>query len=422
MRRVIAIWATVASLAVPSAVSAAGWTPPETVSEAGNYDTVGCVSIAAGPRHGAIAWCRHGGTRPRGEIRAARASAGRGFGRSVPLRAQDAAVGDTAVGVDVRGNSYVAYRRHVVRNHRIEWVTLRPNGDRTLPDLLSGAGSSAYDPTFALANGQPPRLTWWRRETNRLQVATFRGASQAPVDTLSLPGAPTASFAQESDGSLIAATVAGNQVQVAEQRSGEPFGPLAPVSAVGRVQDPRIAVGPSDSAVVIWRQFDGRTYRLMGATRPDGTAPFSVPRTVTEDDVRVNQPAVAMTSGGTPMAIYLASAPGPGQSDTGVLFLVNLATGTERLLSPSRARVSGARIAADGADRVSVVWLGTPIWKRGPVYAVTTERSSTRGAVRRLTGRSERARFAPDLASNAPGVGFRAAWASAGGKVRAVRR
>jgi len=99
---------------------------------------------------------------------------------------------------------------------------------------------------------------------------------------------------------------------------------------------------------------------------------------------------------------------------------VNLRTGSVRRLD---ALATGAQIAADNLNRVAVTWLHGRSGGRGPVQSLATATNgSTAGTIRRLTGKGEQAAQAPVLSGLRSEKGFRAAWVSRGGKIRATRR
>jgi hypothetical protein len=407
--------------APPAAPAAQPWERPETVSR-----VPGLPSAAIGADGMTVlAWTGRsaGGVGAYG----ARRTAARGFGEPFGLRKQRASVDDAAVQISDDGDAIIAYRRLVGRNHRIESATVRRSGSRTPTATLSGPGSSAYDPTFApVAAGTlatDPVLTWWRRETDRVQIAQALGGRLLVSRNHTVAGGQRAQYAQLADGTVLAASATQKAALLAARPRGGDFGEAVSIaSGSGPFKIADVAVGPDGAVAVAWREFDGSTYRLRAAVAPPG-GPFGEQQTLSSADERAVTAQVAITAEGAVRVAYLAARPGnDNATSSGRLKLVTL--GDEdgpTVVTAGRQTARNFELAGDGRGGLTVAWQGTEGgFSSGAVFASAVTPSGRLGARHRLSAPGEDG-YGLTLA-----VGFRGdalvAWVVGEERVRAAHR
>lgn len=326
----------------------------------------------------------------------ARRTAARGFGEPFGLRKQRASVDDVAVQISDEGDAIVAYRRLVERNHRIESVTVRRSGSRTPAVTLSGPGSSAYQPTFApVAAGTlatDPVATWWRRETDRVQIARAVGGRLFVSRNDTVAGGQSAQYAQLADGTVLAASATQDAALLASRPPDGDFGaPLTLASGPGPFKVADVAVGPDGAVAVAWREFDGSTYRLRAAVAPPGGR-FGATRTLSSTDERAVTAQVAITARGVVRVAYLAARAGnDNATSSGRLKLVTL--GDEDapvVVTADRRTARNFELAPDGRGGVTVAWHGTEgRFSSGAVFASAITPGGRLGARHLLTAPGE---------------------------------
>jgi hypothetical protein len=376
--------------APPAAPAAQPWERPETVSR-----VPGLPSAAIGADGMTVlAWTGRsaGGVGAYG----ARRTAARGFGEPFGLRKQRASVDDAAVQISDDGDAIIAYRRLVGRNHRIESATVRRSGSRTPTATLSGPGSSAYDPTFApVAAGTlatDPVLTWWRRETDRVQIAQALGGRLLVSRNHTVAGGQRAQYAQLADGTVLAASATQDAALLAARPPGGDFGaPLTLASGSGPFKIADVAVGPDGAVAVAWREFDGSTYRLRAAVAPPG-GPFGEQQTLSSADERAVTAQVAITAEGAVRVAYLAARPGnDNATSSGRLKLVTLGDeGAATVVTEGRQTARNFELAGDGRGGLTMAWHGTEGgFSSGAVLASAVTPSGRLGARHRLSAPGE---------------------------------
>ena len=247
-----------AMAAAPAAAPAASWHAPEPLTRSG--DAYG-ASVATGGGALAVAYIRGVGAASRVELRTGTLR-GR-LGAPVVLRSspRNAYVTATSVGPD--GRAIVAWLRHVQANNRVRATSVRRDGRVAALRTISGAGESAYDPTFLPAADGETYLGWARRSFG--QAAPFAGGSFAPLFSSPFTGVgSSATAAVDATGTLVAVWTSGRRVLTAQARAGAPPSTPRELAADGRV--PQAAVMPDGTIVATWTTSSG----IAAASRPSG--------------------------------------------------------------------------------------------------------------------------------------------------------
>ncbi len=326
---------------------------------------------------------------------ARRTSSGRGFGAPFAFRKQRNLISDSVVAFDAAGNALFAHRRYLEAAHRMESATLRPGGSRTSPITLSGAGSSAYGATFAAvapdAFAARPVLTWWRREPGRVQLATAVNGRLLASENDRLPDNSSARYALGRDGTLYAVSALSGAVMLAVRPPGGTFSTAAPV-AVGRgpFREPDIAIGPGGALGIVWREYDGRTYRARAVLGRPGA--FAAVATLSGADDRAVSPRIVVSTAGAVRVAFVSTAPGTDrpQRGYGPLKLATLTTTRQTLATVAGAARTFA-LGADGRGGTTLAWQRREAGHSGGAIFVRAIAASGRlGARRTLTAPGER--------------------------------
>lgn len=378
--------ACVAALALPGAAQAARpFGSAETVSRAPGDQP----AVAIGPNGSSvIAWTGPARSQRNAAFAARRASA-RGFGTPFSFRAQKGLLEDAAVQYDAAGDAIVAYRRLLESNFRIESATVRPSGSRTSPISISGPGSSAYEPEFATpAAGtfpQAPQLAFWRRETDRVQIARATGGRLLVSRADTLTGATRAAYAQLADGTLLGVGATSSSIVLGTRPAAGGSFALAPV-ATGRgpFRDASVATGQGTSAAVAWREWDGAAYRARVAVRPDGGS-YGAPVTLSEPGEGAAQPRVTLAPSGAVRVTYVSTDVGTGATARGPLKVAAPDGSAPVTLTAAGLQAREFEVGADDRGDLTATWTRFVKGHRGgTVSARTLSASGALGATRRL--------------------------------------
>ena len=291
---------------------------------------------------------------------------------------------------------------------------------------LSGPGSSAFGHAFtAVAPGMfapDPVLTWWRRETDRAQLARAVGGRLLASRNATIRNAPGAAYAQRRDGRLIAASTEERRVLLHDAGADDDFGPpVTLVAGRGPFRDADVAVNAAGTIAVAWREFDGRTYRARAAVLAAGARAFVGPETISQEDERAASVQVAVTAEGAVAVAYLATAPGDDRRGRdGRLRVATLGT-APRTLTAGEQTAAAFALESDARSDVTVAWEREERGLGGAIFARTFNPLGRLGARHKLTRTGEDG-YGLDLAVGPRGDAL-AAWITGdGGRLRAVRR
>ncbi|HWH11570.1 MAG TPA: hypothetical protein VG165_10625 [Solirubrobacteraceae bacterium] len=254
-------------LGAPACAGASQWSATRTATGAGSSSQP-VASVGGGDRL-AIGWIRRLGGLNRAELREGTPAGGL-RGPALVLDAQTHLVDSPALAfLDHRGTLAVAWRRYLDGNHRIRGAIVSPAGRAGPVATLSGAGESAYSPTFihSPASFETVALGWSRRTFSQLANVTTAGFASP----LMLPGAPIfgAVAAFDGAGTEVAAPSNGQQILDTERPAGAASF-SQPTVIASKPTDagagPAIASTPNGSVVAVWAQGTA----LMAAVRPQG--------------------------------------------------------------------------------------------------------------------------------------------------------
>jgi hypothetical protein len=357
---------------------------------------------------------------PRGRVRAARAPAGRAFGRPFAL----APTGGLGLAPQVAFAGRTAAISYPRSRGRAELRLIGADGRRSAAAVL-GNGEAVGDAlgplaVFAAVDVVGPLAF--------IQTVPVTEGGTGPPAQVPLSGAGGRfDVAVDAAGGTLATWTQGavggrQQVMVARRAPGaRTFGPPQALSDPSRyARDPAVDVTAFGRAVVAWSDADGTGERLVVAERRTATERFGAPRVLAEE--LVVDPDVAATAGGglfvawqaPPRGVTYGSQPGP-------LRLAAIG-GEERPRTVSgRARAGGFALAAGGRGGATVAWRRLVPGRGGghtEVRAITA--TGRLGRAQRLSPRGESTLGAPSLAVGPRGDAI-AAWPGTRG-VRVARR
>jgi hypothetical protein len=402
-------------LVVPS--GALAWGPPETIDRTAD---VAAPSVAVGQGGPVVAWLVHA----KGwAIRASRS------GRTFDLRRQSGELGAPLATMDAEGDTLIAYRRRFPDNDRLETRTIRPDGSRSAPMLLSGPGSSAYDPSFlAVPIGAPaaqPVVAWWLRESVpdgpidylKMDQATHGVFGYHPSN--GAPGDPEGALGLLPDGTITMLDGRFNTAATAMlSPGGTAFGDRVIVAgASGDVGAVAMAAGADGTAVAAWTEYTVPT-RVRVSVRPPGGG-FGPARTVGEevDPIQGRQAlaAVVLPDGHVRVAWRVSE----DQTQRGAVRVATLHSGRPATVTAPGETADLVEMGTDARGRSTILWHDADV--RHDDLGIVTRPVSPRGQVGRRTVLAKAGR-APSLAVGADGSAI-AAWVTPDRReIRAARQ
>jgi hypothetical protein len=228
---------------------------------------------------------------------------------------QDASEPAVAMGSD--GHAAVVWQRSDGSSNRVQAVVAAPGGAFGTPQTLSYAGNSAFSPNVAVDRAGNAVAVWARSDgqRSRIQVSVrAAGGAFGSPQTLSASGAhafePRVAMAPGGTAVVVWYRAEGiyNRIQAAVRPPGGAFGPVQTLSGAGQgAFDPQVAMDANGGAVAVWRRSDGVRFRIETATAPPA-GPFGSPQVLSAAGADAFDPQVAVNAGGTAVAVWRRAA------------------------------------------------------------------------------------------------------------------
>ncbi len=275
------------------------------------------------------------------------------------------------VAIDSAGNTVAVWRRSTGAEAVIQ-SSYRPaaTGVWSTPVNLSIPGSEATDPRVAVDNAGNVTAVWRRFDGSniRVQAATRSAAPSAWSNPVNLSAAGQDAFdpqiAVNATGSASVVWSRWNGVSVVVQaisrriHLGSWNSPADLSVNGGNAFDPRIAIGPSGTAVAVWQRFNGTNVVIQSASQPVASGSWSPATDLSTADENAVQPGIAVDTAGNATAVWVSEA-GANFVPQAVSRPVTTGVwGTPTDLSPAQPSVSDPHVALDINGTATAVWQG----------------------------------------------------------------
>ncbi len=328
-RALLPLLAGTATLAVPALAPAATWTRAATAVRASDAN----VGPASDPQFAAgsdasgrvtVVWLGPGDNPKR--IRARTIVPGESAG-SVQTLGSGKRVRRPAVAVDRRGDAVVAWQQASGARGWVPYAAIRRRNGRFRDAVaLISRGSPdtalAGPPRVAIVQSTGEAVVLWRDGVATLRAAIrpargrFGKAQALRVGGATGLGDQDLAVARDGTFYALATSTPGSTLRVSVREPGGRFGKLRALSPAGAAaSQARVAVGPDDTAAVVWRASgpdqpeDHSPGPIMAAVRPPTGGPFGAPETV-DAGAEDTQPRVAVDATGATIAAWRS---GPSQ-------------------------------------------------------------------------------------------------------------
>lgn len=355
--------AALGALALAGSATAAPWSAPAVRSQVSLEASAPRIAINADGDAVAV-W-----TRLEGRVRLVQASLrpeGGDWGpaQTISLPGADAYL--PSVAIDSTGAAYAVWTRTTPTGLVVQ-AAVRATGASLFgpPQDISASQSQTAFPTVAVSPSGQAVAAWTGRVGNDLLIQVAR---RAPGDSVWSPPAGISQSGQNALEPVVAVDSAGTAAVVWRRYDGKfyrvqatlcPLGAacLAPqaLSGPGRsAVSPRIGVDGTGVVHVLWRRFDGKTYRLQAIARVTSGAWTPVSTLSTLPSV---QPALAVSAGGQVAATWRTYGRGERiQAAVRILTNGQWSAPADLTRAAPGARVRTPRIAIDPDGDAVVVW------------------------------------------------------------------
>jgi hypothetical protein len=294
--------------ALVPALAKAGFLAPVELSDPGH--TAHLPQVAADDAGDAISvWYRDDGSNLRVQARTVSATGVLGTVKTLSPAGRNA---DTAqVATDANGDSIAVWR-----GTGIQARTISAAGALGALKTLSPAGGAADTPQVATDDAGKSIAVWERSDgtTYRIQARTVSATGAlGTVKTLSLPGRnafiPQVDVDADGDATVVWSspdeTDGGlSHIQAQTISSAGVPGALQELSAAGQnAFSPQVATDDAGDAIMVWRRFDGASYRIQARTMSPGHAPGAI-KTLSAAGQDADSPEVATDANGDAITVW----------------------------------------------------------------------------------------------------------------------
>jgi hypothetical protein len=270
---------------------------------------------------------------------------------------------EPAVAMGSEGHAAVVWQRSDGSSNRVQAAVAAPGGAFGTPQTLSDAGNSAFSPHVAVDRAGNAVAVWARSDgqRSRIQVSVrAAGGAFGSPQTLSASGAhafePRVAMAPGGTAVVVWYRAEGiyNRIQAAVRPPGGVFGPVQTLSGAGQgAFDPQVAMDANGGAVVVWRRSDGVRFRIETAIAPPA-GPFGSPQVLSAAGADAFDPQVAVNAGGTAVAVWRRAA-GLSRVESSTR-PAGGSFGAAEPVSPADAAGLEPRVAVAASGLTIVVW------------------------------------------------------------------
>ena len=261
------------------------------------------------------------------------------------------------------GHAAVVWHRSDGSNDRVEAAVAPPGGAFGTPQVISASGSGAFSAHVAVDRAGNAVAVWARNDGQRSRIqASVRvaGGSFGTPQTLSASGAhafePRVAMAPGGTAVVVWYRAEGvyNRIQAAVRPPGGSFGAVQTLSAPNQgAFDPQVALDANGGAVAVWRRSDGLRFRIEAATAPAGGT-FGAPQVLSAAAADAFDPQVAVNPAGTAVAVWRRAA-GLSRVESATR-PAGGAFGAAEQVSPADAAALEPRVAVAASGLAVVVW------------------------------------------------------------------